>query len=1035
MDHLYLPEMTPEPTPDEYLAEINLLTGLRNSLEPASQTYTSDKEYYDNFIDGLQKGSSTAGPAHQPLYRDSPAKTSSETSSRKRSLGSLSGLDYSDAKRISVNPSPAVTPGTPLSVEFIPSPQTQAAGNYGEQQQDTLAVRPLQGSGWPGPLPGTEYIDLTSDDPADPFPELATAYMSGQRPQSVDAFTQNFMNPQDLAQFLTTPTAPGGGYGFNHIPAVAHRPSAPTPYADPAFDALQSYKQDIDDRLARDLFGDSDGDVMPMPDVNPESVDKLIANIGPDDEIPPHLREQTPRAMKSTLMEHQKIGLGWLKKTEQGNNKGGILADDMGLGKTVQALALILARPSQDHLRRTTLIVAPIALMKQWEKEIERHVLPAHRLKVYIYHGTGKKADFNKLRQYDCVLTTYGSLASELKQMETRQEARRVEQERLNPSYVRTARDRLSLIGSDCLWYRVILDEAQCIKNRNTLVSRASAELQAQYRLVMSGTPLQNNVDELYPLIRFLRIKPYNDWSRYSYDIGKAFRDTRGYGNMRERAVSRIQILLKSVMLRRAKTTLVDGLPICTIPPKHTNLQSVEFSDEESELYKAIETHSQLKFNKYLKRGTVNNNYASVLVLLLRLRQACCHPHLIKDLGIQASTDSIAEVDLLARARQLTEDVVKRLKEAEGFECPICLEADLNPTIIMPCGHTCCGECFQKLIDPAQAIRQGNEDGSSNATCPHCRGTLSSKMITDYRHFCKVFCPEKTATSDVTGSLGEEAVSDEQEDDSDETDDDDDSDSLDGFVVPDDVDEDDDFESIRRSGDDVKEKKKGASKKGKGKAPAKAKVTLAQLKKESQKSKSAKYKYLKRLRKNWTSSAKIEKTLQLLSEIYAKDPTEKVLIFSQFTSLLDILEVPLHERGVRYTRFDGSMKMEDRNDAVNKFVDQADERVMLISLKAGNAGLNLNVASQVILLDPFWNPFIEDQAVDRAHRMPQKREVHVHRLLVPETVEDRICSLQDKKREVINSALDENAGKSLSRLSLNDLKFLFFGTRTAQNGS
>jgi SNF2 family DNA or RNA helicase len=106
-------------------------------------------------------------------------------------------------------------------------------------------------------------------------------------------------------------------------------------------------------------------------------------------------------------------------------------------------------------------------------------------------------------------------------------------------------------------------------------------------------------------------------------------------------------------------------------------------------------------------------------------------------------------------------------------------------------------------------------------------------------------------------------------------------------------------------------------------------------------------------------------------------------------------------------------------------MEDPEVKVMLVSLKAGNAGLNLWRASQVIMLDPFWNPFVEDQAVDRAHRMPQKREVTVRRVLVPETVEDRICLLQDKKREVIGQALDEAASKSLTRLDVRQLKYLF----------
>lgn len=474
------------------------------------------------------------------------------------------------------------------------------------------------------------------------------------------------------------------------------------------------------------------------------------------------------------------------------------------------------------------------------------------------------------------------------------------------------------------------------------------------------------------------------------------------------------------------------------------NHQPVEFSDAELELYKAIETNSQLRFNRYLAKGTVNNNYANVLVMLLRLRQVCCHPHLIKDLGVQVSTEGIDEEELLTRTNQLTRDVVKRLLEAEAFECPICFEGDPNPTIIIPCGHTTCGECFQKLIDPTRGIREGDEN--TTAKCPHCRGPLSSARITDYKHFCKVYCPERLA-SGTEDAEEAEASDNESEADSEEDAISDDGD-LDDFVVPDDVG--DDYEPPNRHSKSGKNEDKVQSKKskGKGKARVREKVTLAQLKQDSRRNKAAKIKYLKRLRKTFASSAKIDKTVELLSDIQANDPTEKTLIFSQFTALLDLLEVPLSEKGFKYQRYDGSMRMNDRVDAVNRFMDSPNENIMLISLKAGNAGLNLNKASQVIILDPFWvsvslriyfplvylkllanaylqNPFTEDQAVDRAHRMPQKREVHVHRVLVPETVEDRICALQDKKRDIINTALDENAGKSLTRLSMGELQYLF----------
>ena len=144
----------------------------------------------------------------------------------------------------------------------------------------------------------------------------------------------------------------------------------------------------------------------------------LLENIGHDEFIPPNGRLGTPESMSVTspLYEHQKLGLTWLQKMEEGSNKGGILADDMGLGKTVQAIALMVTRRSTDPDRKTTLIVAPVALLKQWEREIELRLKPGreHRLTTYIYHSRGRNITWDMIKRYDVVLTTYGTLAAEV---------------------------------------------------------------------------------------------------------------------------------------------------------------------------------------------------------------------------------------------------------------------------------------------------------------------------------------------------------------------------------------------------------------------------------------------------------------------------------------------------------------------------------------------------------------------------------------------------------------------------------------------
>lgn len=405
--------------------------------------------------------------------------------------------------------------------------------------------------------------------------------------------------------------------------------------------------------------------------------------------------------------------------------------------------------------------------------------------------------------------------------------------------------------------------------------------------------------------------------------------------------------------------------------------------------------------------------------------------------------------DLKTFAKELSDAVVTRIKEANGsFECPICMDAFPNPAIFIPCGHSTCQECFARIADPSNAIAQGN-DGVTAVKCPACRGDVNPKRITDYSSFKAVHLPHEI--SEVVGEDQDDEKKDsetESEADSDsstESEDEDGDDTLGGFIVRDDVEDEDATESEAGDGEPgpsngapkkpkKKTKSKKKSKKAKGKEkekPTKA-MTLAELKKAGARNASAKRKYLRRLRRDYVSSAKIDKTMDILKDIMATPGPEgeKTIIFSQWTSLLDLLEVPVDREGWGYRRYDGSMNAKMRGDAVDDFGDRKkDVRIMLVSLKAGNAGLNLNMASQVIILDPFWNPYIEEQAIDRAHRLGQTRPVTVHRVLVKGTVEDRIIDLQEKKRALISEALDEKASQSMGRLGARELAYLFGITR------
>ncbi|KAI9846631.1 MAG: hypothetical protein M1838_001230 [Thelocarpon superellum] len=748
-----------------------------------------------------------------------------------------------------------------------------------------------------------------------------------------------------------------------------------------------------------------------------EELKTLLENIRPDAELPPENREGTPEAMKYPLMEHQKLGLAWMKSMEEGSNKGGILADDMGLGKTIQALALLVSRPSTDAQRKTTLVVAPVALMKQWEREIATKLKPSHRLRTFTLHGAKRNAHWKLLREYDVVLTTFGTLASELKKLRGHAAA---EEGATGPP------PHLPLLGTESKWYRVIVDEAQCIKNRTTKAALGACALKALTRFCLTGTPMMNGVSELQSLIEFLRIKPYHEAVAFQRAFTTPLRSTSATSY--DQAMRKLQALLKAILLRRTKRSEIDGKPIINLPARTNEIRHVVFDDAQQEFYTALETQTRLQFNRFVRQNAVGRNYSNVLVLLLRLRQACCHPHLITDFAQEVlNNGDLSPEDMLRVATELAPDVVARIRETEAFECPVCYDAVENPAIFIPCGHDTCAECFAKISDQSnmQGLAQGSE--TSEVRCPQCRGRIASKKTIDYISFKKVHMAVTTDASEKATSPDAEGDSDSETDadsEADETDS-----SLDGFIVADDE---DDTEGGGGRGPTRREKVTSTGKghgkkrdtKGKGKAKAPSK-SLAQLKKEGMRNAKARTRYMRRLGREWIPSAKVEKCCEILEQIQAASTGEKTIVFSQFTSLLDLVEIPIARKNWGFKRYDGSMSTTQRNNAVMEFTDKADCKIMLVSLKAGNAGLNLVAASQVIILDPFWNPFIEEQAVDRTHRIGQLRPVKVHRILVQGTVEDRIIALQDKKRALIEGALDEKASEKIGRLGLRELTFLF----------
>ncbi|KAI8613212.1 SNF2 family N-terminal domain-containing protein [Chytriomyces sp. MP71] len=707
-----------------------------------------------------------------------------------------------------------------------------------------------------------------------------------------------------------------------------------------------------------------------------EQLKDLLENVAITAAVPAvEERLQSPPELKVTLLEHQKIGVEWMLKMERGSNKGGILADDMGLGKTIQSIACCILNRSQDKTKKATLIVAPTSLILQWREEIRTRVAGG-TFKCLVYYGKDKKdiKSAPALNQYDIVITSYGTVTQEWPEGYLVQGSVTFIPEGLKGAVT----DGLPCFYAQNHWHRVILDEAHTIKNKATRGARSCVQLVSTHRWCLTGTPIQNNIGELYSLINFLDIRPYCDWSKFRDDIERPFKLGK-----HKRVMKRVQALLKALCLRRTKNSMLDGRPIITLPEKRVEVVEADFSPSEREFYNSLEKKTLLKFNAYLREGTVMQNYSNVLVLLLRLRQACCHPSLVAQ-NFNEAPPELLEAAEASQARPLDPlevlngDIQERLlgmKLKSAYECPICFDALTDGKIIPACGHVFCGDC---ILGHVAAV--GLNGADEEKTCPTCRGDIDVPLLVSVDAFL-------SAAKKVGMTADAEDVSTTV------------SNPQDG------------------PGDDT-----GAlSEKAKGKMPRQIRDRDLNDADEADDYGPD--------RSEWISSTKIDQMMAVVLKTRRENPGDKTIIFTQFRGMMDLCEKPLKENQIGFVRYDGSMSAEQRDNAVSTLQNDPDTNVILVSLKCGSLGLNLTCCNRVIIVDFWWNVAVENQAVDRVHRFGQTKPVFVHRISVKETVEQRILQLQHEKQELFNAALGEGGVKGLSRnrLGLQDLIKLFKG--------
>ncbi|TMJ64696.1 MAG: helicase SNF2, partial [Alphaproteobacteria bacterium] len=295
---------------------------------------------------------------------------------------------------------------------------------------------------------------------------------------------------------------------------------------------------------------------------------------------------EPPAGLRTELRPYQRDGLNWLQFL-RGYELGGILADDMGLGKTVQALAHILVEKREGRLDRPCLVVCPTSVVPNWVAEAARL---APELRVLSLHGPDRAERFPEIDNADLVVTTYALLSRDA--------------------------DRLLPVQ----WHVAVLDEAQAIKNAAAKTTQLVCRLDARHRLCLTGTPMENHLGELWSQFAFLMPGLLGDAKRFA----RVFRtpiEKKQDGERRAVLSGR----LKPFLLRRT-----EGLVAADLPPKTEILRPLELAGPQRDLYETVRVAMHEKVRREVAEKGLARSHIVVLDALLKLRQVCCDPRLVK---------------------------------------------------------------------------------------------------------------------------------------------------------------------------------------------------------------------------------------------------------------------------------------------------------------------------------------------------------------------------------------------------------------------
>ncbi|KAF1966007.1 hypothetical protein BU23DRAFT_545039 [Bimuria novae-zelandiae CBS 107.79] len=737
------------------------------------------------------------------------------------------------------------------------------------------------------------------------------------------------------------------------------------------------------------------------------------------------------KGMKTTLKNYQVMGTAFMRRRERAAEKpkGGLMADQMGLGKTLMMLANIVnGRADKNASCKTTLLVASPALLAQWADEIKLHTDAG--LKVMRY-TSGSRIDsthaFAILQSHDIIMTTYHEVMKSYPRNDPPIHCQTAQQ-KLDWWKVTYENERGPL--HRLMFYRIVLDEAQAIKNHTSRTSIACRALMAKHKWALSGTPILNSLDELYSYFKFLEVPYTGNFKIFKHN----YTDSNDPENI-ERLLAR----LLQFMIRRDHSDVLFNKPILKLPQASKMTHWCTFNPVERSIYEIVRQRFARRINFHVKNSGLEKSYSNALVMLLRLRQLTAHllmlQYVVQDLLEHEDIEKIHEVvhqeassgrnssgdTILMVRKQLdqlethakkrsTQEAANGSKGSMGPRIPAAFddeeeeqrdieeilgnspEADGASQDLADDRHAS-GRTFGKTFDFRpflNSLTHGDnwERIKKRAKCGDCEKRPHRAWLTSCGHLlcgpcydiALILAAEENRPHGMClgcGSVFQHATELNKAE-------------IDALQVP-----------MTRA------KKKQHSK------------VVQDIEQQD-------------IAEDWLNIGRggvlpSAKTIALKAQLlnwFTENPNVKIIIYTQFLAMIRIIAKMCQEEGWLTEQYHGKMSQGARDKAIKDFANNGRVRVLLASLRCGGLGLNLTMASRVVILDPWWNASAEQQAFCRVFRFGQEEPTFLTRFCVKTSVDERLIEMQDIKQKHIDSVMEDD-GSKVKKLSTRDLMRLF----------